>query len=252
MDGASCAMSFLIALITLFKASHVLATSCCSCTHPFLSNGSWDSLSCTGTWNRSGGGCDCNCTGTPYTYSCNPGFFKANSVNGSCSGSSPSTAPGLCCNASATYVFNASSAACLSCAAGRYGASTGNTAASCSGPCSPGYYCPAASTNATQNACPAGTYGASAGLSTASCTALCSAGFYCPAGSTSATQLPCPAGKYNSDPGKGSPNDCSSCNAAKYSREGFTACLPCSIGVLSVNQSGCDPCSAVSASSARR
>lgn len=84
---------------------------------------------------------------------------------------------------------------------------------SCSGLCSPGYYCPMASTSSTQSACPAGIYGAESGLTSRECSPMCetsgapnatsslgsrfcksrtcSAGYICPVASVSPTQQEC-------------------------------------------------------------
>jgi hypothetical protein len=91
----------------------------------------------------------------------------------------------------------------------------------CSGKCSKGHYCPAASTSPTQIMCPAGRYGNVTGLRTSECSphctgrddqgeavsrvsafplsykcpagdaSLCQEGFYCPIGSVSPRQVSC-------------------------------------------------------------
>ncbi len=103
------------------------------------------------------------------------------------------------------------------------------TSPNCSGPCLPGYYCPAGSFSPTVFPCPAGsycgtgsavgtscnagqysltgaaactncsagTYGVTGGLASAACSGLCSAGYVCPAGSVSPTAELCPAGTYS-------------------------------------------------------
>ena len=53
--------------------------------------------------------------------------------------------------------------------------------------CPVGHYC----VDGLKLVCPAGTFGATTGLTTASCSGPCRAGFYCPQGSTSATPRPC-------------------------------------------------------------
>jgi hypothetical protein len=65
---------------------------------------------------------------------------------------------------------------CTPCIAGRFGTAVGayNTTAGCSGVCSPGFACPAGSTNATLLPCPAGKYS----LAAAGACSDCSAGFY--------------------------------------------------------------------------
>ena len=89
-------------------------------------------------------------------------------------------------------------ATCLPCAPGRFGLTSagapGNTAASCSGPCVAGWYCPAASTSATQLACMPGSYCLAA---TATVLPPCAQGYFCAAGSATASQalcVSCPAG----------------------------------------------------------
>jgi hypothetical protein len=81
----------------------------------------------------------------------------------------------------------------------------------CSGLCSPGYYCPKNSTSSMQTPCPAGTYGEY--VNTYTCTCLCLYIYtytsmlisvliyvckymYCLLNSTSSMQTPCPAGTY--------------------------------------------------------
>jgi hypothetical protein len=55
------------------------------------------------------------------------------------------------------YAGSSLQAACELCPAGRYG-SGGSFTASCTGPCAPGFACPAGSPNATAAACPSGKY----------------------------------------------------------------------------------------------
>ena len=122
-----------------------------------------------------------------------------------------------------TYSSVSSSSSCTVCNLGYYNNVTGLTLATCSGPCSAGYYCLAGATSPYQNICPPGTYssiassvcdscqggsyGNSTGLSTSTCTGLCAAGHYCPTGSSSATQFICYTG-YCSTPGS---SVCSQC-----------------------------------------
>ena len=74
------------------------------------------------------------------------------------------------------------STSCTLCAAGRFGASTGLTNASCSGLCPIGQY----STDGAVacSPCPAGTFGNASGLTTSACAGACLApvAYYCPAG----------------------------------------------------------------------
>lgn len=61
---------------------------------------------------------------------------------------------------------------------GRYGSSATLGASTCSGPCSAGYFCPAASTapNTPANACPAGRWGASTSNTNSTCDGACVTG----------------------------------------------------------------------------
>ena len=62
--------------------------------------------------------------------------------------------------------------------------------------CPPGYYCPAGTMAANQNACPAGTFNPEAeGKTLADCWA-CTPGQYCGTPGQSATSGPCSAGHY--------------------------------------------------------
>lgn len=103
----------------------------------------------------------------------------------------------------------------ISCPAGTFGAPTPPYLSSpaCSGLCNSGFYCPTASTSATQHACPAGRFGSQNGLTNAACSGQCQqghygsstaqtspacngpclSGFYCGSGSISPTQHVCPA-----------------------------------------------------------
>ena len=53
--------------------------------------------------------------------------------------------------------------------------------------CGPGYWC----AEGVRSTCPAGQYGGTNGLQTAACSGLCTAGFYCPAASSKATAKEC-------------------------------------------------------------
>jgi hypothetical protein len=121
----------------------------------------------------------------------------------------------------------------------RYGTSGTNSSA-CSGPCSPGYSCPAGSTNATAVICPAGSYsvaaaamctpcpggryGSSLAMSVAACSGACTAGYACPAGSTNATTSICPAGKYS----EAASPWCSPCVAGFYGATAGLTAFSCS------------------------
>src|SRR3989344_5089607 len=108
---------------------------------------------------------------------------------------------GTCSVAGAGYYSPDNDNSRYECAAGYYGSSTGQTAATCNGQCTAGYYCTAGSTSATQNVCGtgkycptgssgatncvAGYYGSSTTNSVSTCNGACTAGYYCTAGSTS-------------------------------------------------------------------
>ena len=89
----------------------------------------------------------------------------------------------LCLASSGTYCVGGTR---TECAAGRYGSTTGLQTSDCSG------------------LCKAGHYGPISGLKTATCAdASCFPGYYCPAGSTSATQNACGASRYFCPSGSG-------------------------------------------------
>eukprot|EP00948_MAST-09A_sp_MAST-9A-sp1_P001588 g1588.t1 len=54
--------------------------------------------------------------------------------------------------------------------------------------CEIGYYCDA---QGVRHECPAGRYGSTMRMSDPQCTGICTAGYYCPKASTTATQIPC-------------------------------------------------------------
>ncbi len=139
-------------------------------------------------------------------------------------------------------------AVCTACAGGQFGALPGMNTSACSGMCTPGFACPARSTNATALLCPAGQYstggaamctacpggqfGALLGMNTSACSGMCTPGFACPAGSTNAASLLCPAGTF-STAGAAS---CTACPAAfPFSRAGAASAASCSACA-----SGCD------------
>ena len=99
----------------------------------------------------------------------------------------------------AGFTLDATISACAACPAGTFGATTGLTAAACTG------------------LCPAGRFGATPGMTAPTCTGACSAGHWCGAGSTSATQNACPPGTF------------SPLTAAASA----AACLPCAEGLTS-------------------
>jgi hypothetical protein len=139
-------------------------------------------------------------------------------------------------------------AACSQCGAGRFGNTSRQSSADCSGDCTAGYFCVAGSVNATAapcpagqfsfaaagtctncslgsygahaalttpgctGLCPAGTYGAVPGLAVATCSGACAAGYACVAGSTNATAAVCPVGRFSI----GGAGDCTACRAGRY------------------------------------
>ncbi|MBQ8041967.1 MAG: hypothetical protein IJ273_01410, partial [Alphaproteobacteria bacterium] len=105
-------------------------------------------------------------------------------------------------------------------AAGSYGSTTAQTASTCSGTCTAGYYCPAGSTSAKQNDCPAGSY--------------------CPAGSGSATA--CGAGKYSA----ANASSCGNISAGCYGTSASSAC-PASCAKGTYSTGGASACTNVSA-----
>jgi hypothetical protein len=189
----------------------------------------------------------CNGTCAP-GYACGPG-----STNGT---ASP-------CPAGQYSTEGAST--CLPCPAGRYGGAPAMPNSSCTGGCSPGFTCPAGSTNGTASACPAGQYstegastcllcpagrfggapampnssctggcdagryGALPGLVSSGCSGQCSPGYVCSVGSVVDTALACPPGTF-------SPTGavvCTPCDSGFYAGEFArpTPCvLPCPIG----------------------
>ena len=78
----------------------------------------------------------------------------------------------------------------FACCEHRYGQNAAETAASCTGVCEAGYWCPAGSTSMRERACPGGTWGM-AGSTNTSCSGTCAQGHYCPLASTSSRRFPC-------------------------------------------------------------
>jgi hypothetical protein len=162
----------------------------------------------------------------------------------------------------------ASSTGCVACAAGLYGATTGLTTPACTGPCTAGYACPAASTSATQvvctvgryslagagacTPCAAGLFGTTQGLATAACTAPCPMGSFGSSSglATSACTGFCPAGTYGETEGLSTAScsgPCASghacvagsitatavmCTTGRYSPGGTDVCSLCSAGYV--------------------
>jgi hypothetical protein len=67
--------------------------------------------------------------------------------------------------------------------------------------CEPGYWC----AGGVRRACPAGRYGAVAAQSSAQCSGPCAAGYWCPPASTSATEVPCGSAGVYCPPGSAKP-----------------------------------------------
>lgn len=100
----------------------------------------------------------------------------------------------------------------IKCPAGTFGSDLMLTSPTCSGDCSPGFYCPAGSLNPIQcpigyycpdgimkEPCPAGSYGSSTGLRDRECSGKCQPGHYCPSGSESSNAHKCPKGVVSSN-----------------------------------------------------
>jgi len=94
----------------------------------------------------------------------------------------------------------------MRCPPGKFGVSEGLMSADCSGPCSPGHWCPAASIVATQIACPAGVFGNATGLKSPMCSDACPEGYYCPPG-TSVPTLVCDEPSVYCPRGSGAPSN---------------------------------------------
>ena len=130
------------------------------------------------------------CTGP-----CSAGFY--------CPSSTAVTSPTFLACPPGTYSLSGAWR-CLPCPAGRFGNTSAQSFASCSGVCNtPGRYCPAASTSASGVLCPAGTYSVSGATACAACPASAP---HSPAGSTSSaacvacTASTCVNGEYGAYP----------------------------------------------------
>ena len=145
-------------------------------------------------------------SGSPIATICTAGTLTKKATNSTTWGSA--TASGLTAKAG-RYVNGTT---CSACAAGTY-TSSATTATSCT-PAAAGYY--VSGTEATsQTACPAGTYGSTTGLTSSACSGKCTAGYYCPAASTSATQNECTAGNY-CPAGAGAETSCATVGGKLY------------------------------------
>ncbi|XP_062603182.1 uncharacterized protein LOC134264959 [Saccostrea cucullata] len=142
-------------------------------------------------------------------------------------------------------ILSSVASACKICKLGKYCGSEGLP--DVSGPCDPGYYCPAGQVSATPanyscqpgyfcvggksapEACPSGTYQDDPVMSSCKscpegyyCNAtfgpvvnyantVCPEGFYCPNGTEHAEQYPCPKGTFNNRTGLSNSSECSAC-----------------------------------------
>lgn len=115
------------------------------------------------------------------------------------------------------------------CPIGTFGNTTGLRSALCSGPCLPGFYCPAGSVvpsvcsqghycpdGREQWKCPAGSYGSTTGLLDQTCSGFCSKGHFCVEGATSAENAECPPGRYGSVNGLQNSNCSGLCHEGYY------------------------------------
>ncbi|ETV67019.1 hypothetical protein, variant 1 [Aphanomyces astaci] len=117
---------------------------------------------------------------------------------------------------------------CYICPGGYYGASSGESALTCSGLCSPGYYCPPGSTSPTQFECGLNAYcpqGSSQPI-------VVSPGYYTYSGATD----PCPPGQYRATATSNANILLASWTAIQvnYGDELFpyAVCLPCPLGTF--------------------
>ena len=106
------------------------------------------------------------------------------------------------------------------CDAGRYGATPGQTTASCEGECAPGYACPQGSSSATQQACPAGRYSSTPA---STCLGVCPEGFYCPVATSEDTIQDCGTAAFYCPAGSGTPT---SVTTGHYSTPNTTTTAP--------------------------
>lgn len=185
-----------------------------------------------GRYGDTSGVTDPTCVGACFAgWACPPGSTTGQPAATKClKGTYSTTGLGSCLPCPVgTYSASDFAIGCLKCDAGRYG-TLSSTDSQCSGPCHPGFFCPAGSTTPTEplNACPPGQWSAagagscspcavgfygssvSAPYSTSSCEASCSAGFECPSGSSAPS--PCPMGKY----GLGGVAACQQCPAGTF------------------------------------
>ena len=179
---------------------------------PGLTTASCSGLCAIGFYGSASGLTTANCSGPCYgNTTCPPGSTTA--FGATCpAGTYVNVSTGVCRNCTAGYscplqstyptvnacppgTFSlAGAAVCANCSAGRYGNSSVQVLAACTGPCDPGRY------------------GSVSGLTVPSCTGLCAPGYACPAGSTSPTAVVCPPGQYSA----GGAASCSNCSVGYY------------------------------------
>jgi hypothetical protein len=101
--------------------------------------------------------------GTGASIACSPGNYSATG-NTPCTASSAGSyvaGAGATAQTAASagyYVNSVGATGQIVCTAGYFGSVSGNTASTCNGACTAGYYCGAGSTSATQTQCPANSY----------------------------------------------------------------------------------------------
>ena len=155
---------------------------------------------------------------TFYSTSCQPGYAgpNVNFTKVAATGAWTVTGSGVSCQAcpAGYYTVTGNTTACIACPAGSFGGSAAMPSAACSGTCNAGYYCPPASTSATQLPCGG-------------------ASVYCPAGS--AAPVPVPAGFYSAPlnaPANGRSAICTCGAGGSGACASFTTGRACSAGVL--------------------
>ncbi len=199
-----------------YKASHTVAygsTSSCAPTDAgyYAAAGASSQTKATAGYYAAAGACSQTaCSGrTKYSAagaaSCSTvltGYY----TTGCNSSSNACTSQTIC--AKGTYC---SSGVAYDCPGGTYGSTTGLSTNACSGKCTAGYYCPAGSTSATQNAC--ATNATSAAGSDAISDCVCKAGYSGDASTSSGTCTACACGYYKGSTGNTS---CTKTTAGYY------------------------------------
>ena len=199
-----------------YKASHTVAygsTSSCATTDAgyYAAAGASSQTKATAGYYAAAGACSQTaCSGrTKYSAagaaSCSTvstGYY----TTGCNSSSNACTSQTIC--AKGTYC---SSGVAYNCPGGTYGSTTGLSTNACSGKCTAGYYCPAGSTSATQNAC--ATNATSVAGSDAISDCVCKAGYSGDASTSSGTCTACACGYYKGSTGNTS---CTKTTAGYY------------------------------------